>query len=94
MQVEISYELSAGKNAENKYRGRNRYLEKIKGIDKAVEITKTKMLKIDKQKLKKPDIEIQKKEIKNKEWFEKFKWFYTTNNFLVIAEEMQRTMSN
>ena len=85
MQVEISYELSAGKNAENKYRGRNRYLEKIKGIDKAVEITKTKMLKIDKQKLKKPDIEIQKKEIKNKEWFEKFKWFYTTNNFLVIA---------
>lgn len=85
MQVEISYELSAGKNAENKYRGRNRYLEKIKGIDKAVEITKTKMLKIDKQKSKKPDIEIQKKEIKNKEWFEKFKWFYTTNNFLVIA---------
>ncbi|HOW29177.1 MAG TPA: NFACT RNA binding domain-containing protein [archaeon] len=85
MQVEISYELSAGKNAENKYRGRNRYLEKIKGIDKAVEITKTKMLKIDKQKLKKPDIEIQKKEIKNKDWFEKFKWFYTTNNFLVIA---------
>jgi predicted ribosome quality control (RQC) complex YloA/Tae2 family protein len=85
MQVEISYELSAGKNAENKYRGRNRYLEKIKGIDKAVEITKTKMLKIDKQKSKKPDIEIQKKEIKNKDWFEKFKWFYTTNNFLVIA---------
>jgi predicted ribosome quality control (RQC) complex YloA/Tae2 family protein len=85
MQVEISYELSAGRNAENKYRGRNRYLEKIKGIDKAVEITKTKMLKIDKQKSKKPDIEIQKKEIKNKEWFEKFKWFYTTNNFLVIA---------
>ena len=27
MKIEINYELSAGKNAENKYKGRNRYLE-------------------------------------------------------------------
>jgi predicted ribosome quality control (RQC) complex YloA/Tae2 family protein len=85
MQVEICYELSAGKNAENKYKGRNRYLDKIKGIDKAIEITKTKMQKIEKQKSKKPELEILKKEIKDKEWFEKFKWFYTQNGFLVIA---------
>jgi len=85
MQIEINYEISAGKNAENKYKGRNRYLEKIKGIDKATEITKNKMQKIEKQKNKKPPLEIQKKEIRNKEWFEKFKWFYTTNGFLVIA---------
>ena len=79
------FDLSAGKNAENKYKGRNRYLEKIKGIDKAVMITNKKMSVIDKAKEKKPKLEIRKKEEKSKEWFEKFKWFYTSNDFLVIA---------
>lgn len=85
MEIEINYELSAGKNAENKYKGRNRYLEKIKGIDRALEITKKKMQQLEKETSKKPKQEIKKKEEKNKEWFEKFKWFYTSNGFLVLA---------
>jgi predicted ribosome quality control (RQC) complex YloA/Tae2 family protein len=85
MEIEINYELSAGKNAENKYKGRNRYLEKIKGIDKALEITKKKMTLLEKEKANKPKLEISKKEERNKEWFEKFKWFYSTNGFLVLA---------
>lgn len=85
MEIEIIYDLSAGKNAENKYKGRNRYLEKIKGIDKALEITKNKISNLEKEKTKKPVLEIRKKEERNKEWFEKFKWFFTTNGFLVLA---------
>lgn len=85
MQIEINYEISAGKNAENKYKGRNRYLEKIKGIDKALEITKTKISKLEKEKANKPKLEIAKKETRHKEWFEKFKWFFSTNGFLVLA---------
>lgn len=83
MQIEIIYDVSAGKNAENKYKGRNRYLEKIKGIDKALEITKKKMSLLEKEN--KPKIEIKKKEERNKDWFENFKWFFTTNGFLVLA---------
>ncbi len=85
MEIEINYELSAGKNAENKYKGRNRYLEKIKGIDKALEITKQKTCLLEKAKEKKPKFEIKKKEERTKEWYEKFNWFFTTNGFLVIA---------
>lgn len=85
MKIEINYELSAGKNAENKYKGRNRYLEKIKGIDKALDITKNKISLLEKQKANNPKLEISKKEKRNKEWYEKFKWFFSTNGFLVLA---------
>jgi len=85
MEIEIVYDISAGKNAENKYKGRNRYLEKIKGIDKALEITASKMILLEKEKAKKPKLEIKKKEERNKEWYEKFKWFFTSNGFLVLA---------
>lgn len=83
MQIEIFYEQSAGKNAENKYKGRNRFLEKIKGIDKALLLTTKKLNKIEKAKT--PDLVLQKKEEKNREWYEKFKWFFTTNGFLVLS---------
>lgn len=85
MQVELNYELSAGKNAENKYKKRTRYLEKIKGIDKAMQITKAKAENLKKELEAKPGLSIKRKQTRNKDWYEKFRWFFTTNDFLVIA---------
>ncbi len=87
MEIEIKYKLSAGKNADEKYSFRNKYKSKIKGLDKAVDITTKKLNSLEKDiKETKQNIHIKKKEIKlNKKWYSKFRWFFTSNGFLVIG---------
>lgn len=87
MKVSINYTLSAGKNAENKYLERNKYKSKVDGVLKAIEITNKKInLQEDKIKEKEENKVILKKKVSlKKEWYHKFRWFFTKNNFLVLA---------
>jgi len=87
MKLDINYNLSAGRNAEEKYLERNKYKSKLKGAIKAIDITHKKIkdqeknieLKIKERK------EIVKRVVRKKEWFHKFRFFYTSSGFLVLA---------
>lgn len=76
MKTKIFYNLSAGKNAENKYQERNKLKQKLSGLFRAMQ----EYSKLPKQK----KISIPKTQIK-KHWFHKFRFFFTTNNFLVLG---------
>jgi predicted ribosome quality control (RQC) complex YloA/Tae2 family protein len=63
MDVEINYELSAGKNAEKKYQLRNKYSQKLKGVLSAIEITKKKIINQEKEEENKKNRISQSKKI-------------------------------
>ena len=86
MDIEINYNLSVGKNADNKYKLKNKYVSKIKGLDIAIESTKKKLEKLNKKvDVKKSGLVVEKKKAITKKWYSKFRWFFTTNGFLVLA---------
>ncbi|MFH0905916.1 MAG: NFACT RNA binding domain-containing protein, partial [archaeon] len=85
MDVEIYYELSSGKNAELKYKTRDKYKLKLEGLKKAIKIIEAKdnvaQKKIsDNKKLINIDIKT-----RAKQWFEKFRFSYSINGFLIIG---------
>ena len=64
MEIEINYELSAGKNAEKKYKQRNKYSQKLKGVLHAIEITNKKIKDQEKKdENKKQEITLAKKKL-------------------------------
>ena len=86
MDVEINYNLSIGKNADNKYKLKNKYESKIKGLDIAMEFSKKKLDKLNKKvEVDKINLIVEKKKSIIKKWYSKFRWFFTTNGFLVLA---------
>jgi len=88
MDVEINYSLSAGRNAENKYNERNKYKGKLSRLENALKITENKLIEKDKEikskRAKTVFIKKQEKKTEN-QWYHKFRWFNTTNNYLVLA---------
>jgi predicted ribosome quality control (RQC) complex YloA/Tae2 family protein len=84
MDVEISYLLSAGKNADAKYLLRNKYKQKLKGLERAIAVTKEKLKNIEQESRQTVKPETIKATIEKK-WYEKFRWFFTTSNFLVVG---------
>ncbi len=81
MEIEIYYNKSAGKNADLKYKQKQKIEQKIKGLKKAQKNTQEKQ-----QQIERPEKQQLKKIIKrDKEWYEKYRWCFTSNNYLVIA---------
>ena len=87
MKLEIDYTLSAGRNAEEKYLERNKYKSKLSGAIKAIEITNKKISLQEKniQEKIKEKVSVTKKVDIKKEWYHKFRFFFTTNGFLVLG---------
>jgi len=79
MKIEIDKALSIYENAA-------KYFEEAKKLKKKAENLKNKIEGI-KRKLEDIEIKIveRRKKEKKKEWYEKFRWFFTSNNFLLIA---------
>lgn len=80
--------LGAGKNAENKYTERNKYKNKLSRLKMAIKTTENKLLKKNIEiKENKEKILFEKKKEKTilNQWYHKFRWFFTTNNYLVLA---------
>lgn len=80
MKITLDYTISLQENASNYFQKAKIAKKKIEGATKAIEIAKKKIEKEEKLQ------EIAKKKIvRQKQWFEKFRWFYTTNGFLAIG---------
>ncbi len=83
MEIEIDITKSAQQNANDYYSKQKKLIQKNKGIEKALKFMNKKLEKLKSKK----SIDKIKNIIKQqeKEWFEKFHWFFATNNMLVIG---------
>jgi predicted ribosome quality control (RQC) complex YloA/Tae2 family protein len=83
MEIKIDFTRSAQDNADDYYKKSKKLVLKKQGAEKAVMVLKDRLAKVEKANL-----ELKKKmpvKIVEKEWYEKFHWFFTSNNLLVIA---------
>jgi len=87
----IDFRLNAARNAEAYYQESKKAKEKIKGLRPSIEKTKSEIksvLSAIKEKkfalhIQEPEAKIKAK--KEKAWYEKFRWFKTSEGLLVIA---------
>ena len=86
MDIEINFKKGAGKNADDKYKLKLKFEHKLKGLDIALNKIRLKLEGVKTNfENKTDDGAIKKINIRSKEWYEKFRWFYTSNNRLVLA---------
>jgi predicted ribosome quality control (RQC) complex YloA/Tae2 family protein len=85
--LNIDPKLSIPENAENYYEKAKKAKKKTKGALIAIENTKKQLEKIkSKKELAMENVSIPKKrEKKNLKWYEKLRWFITSDNILVVA---------
>lgn len=87
-EIEIDFRKSVEENAERYYEKAKRMKKKILGVKEAKEKQKRRLEKIpeviENGKMEK---DIGKREVKKKrrKWYERFKWFITSDGFLVVA---------
>ena len=91
MRVSLDFTKSVEENAASYFEKAKKAKKKIDGAGKALEISQHKMnkllLKRDDEKIAEQDAE-EKEKLKvdrKKEWYEKFRWFYSSEEFLVIG---------
>jgi len=87
--VLIDPKLSLNKNAAKYYEEAKKIRNKIDGAETVIRETKKKLDKLEKEKGKivKGVEKRSPREVVTvkKEWYEKFRWFYTSNNFLAVG---------
>ena len=82
IEVPLDFRKSVSENAEQKYGESKKFQEKLKGAQEAALQKKHEL-----QTMKKPDIIEEKKKAKNQKqwWFERFRWFISTEGNIVVA---------
>lgn len=86
MKIRLSIEKSVQENAAHYYEQTKEMREKTKGLETAIAETKKEMEKTQKEEKKKAEQKKESVKVKReKEWYEKFHWFYTSGNQLVIG---------
>ena len=80
MKIKIFYDKSVEENAEIYFEKSKKIKKKIESLKKKIQEFKERLNKI-KEKEKGNLIKIKK----NKQWYHKFRWFFTSNNLLVVA---------
>ncbi|HEV8289906.1 MAG TPA: NFACT RNA binding domain-containing protein [Candidatus Norongarragalinales archaeon] len=87
MKIKLDYRKHLHDNAQVYYEEAKKFKAKSEGVKKAIKDTERKIEEATKhaarEELSKPTIRI--KEARKKEWFEKFRWFFTSTGKLVIA---------
>jgi len=82
----LNLKLSAQENAADYYEKAKKAKDKIEGIKKAMEQTMVKLEKARLEALKKMEAASKPLPLKRKkEWYEKFRWFISSEGFLVIG---------
>ena len=84
MQIEVDFTKSAQENADDYYKKAKKLTTKKEGAEKAIKELKQRLGKAEKE-VKAKEKERGPIKIREKEWYEKFHWFFTSNNMLVIA---------
>jgi predicted ribosome quality control (RQC) complex YloA/Tae2 family protein len=82
MEIEIDFTKSAQDNANDYFKRSKKLIIKKEGAEKAIKDLRKKLLEAE-SNTKKTERKIIKME--KKEWYEKFHWFYTSNDMLVIG---------
>src|SRR3989339_1414200 len=84
MKITISLKKGMQENANDCFEASKKAKRKLVGLENAIKNMEEKLRKAkEKHEFSMERAEILKK--RKKEWFEKFRWFFTTNNFLVIG---------
>lgn len=84
IKIEIDYSISVEKNAEYYYQQAKFSKDEIERVKRAIMETEKKISEIEKGKPK-MEYEDSFKKKRKKEWYEKFRWFFSSDNFLVLA---------
>ncbi len=80
MKIELDIRKSLEENAEAYFLAARKARSKIEGARKAIELAKK-----NKESAPSEVVVNKPKPLRKKDWFEKFKWFFTSNGLLVIA---------
>ncbi|WP_297507096.1 ribosome rescue protein RqcH [Thermococcus sp.] len=85
--VKLHLDRSLGENAELYYEKAKKFRHKYEGALKAYEDTKRKLEEVEKliEEEMKKELNVKKIERRKKKWFEKFRWFVSSEGFLVLA---------
>ncbi len=85
--VKLYLNKSLGENAEIYYEKAKKFRHKYEGALKAYEDTKRKLNEVEKliEEEMKKELNVRKIERRKKKWFEKFRWFVSSEGFLVLA---------
>ena len=83
MKIKIDFTKSAQENANDYYAKSKKLAQKVAGAGKAITELKSRLEKAQEGVLPKEKKVIRK--VTEKEWYEKFHWFYTSNGMLCIA---------
>ncbi|HVC58582.1 MAG TPA: NFACT family protein [Candidatus Acidoferrales bacterium] len=82
MEIKIDFTKSAQENANDYYSRAKRLIQKRAGAEKAIKDLEKK-LKVEESKEKEQKKRIMK--VVKREWYEAFRWFFTSNNMMVIG---------
>ena len=85
MRITIDITKSLEKNAADYFEKAKKAKHKLEGAKQALKESKNKLAKLEQELKIKQEKEKNKKPPRKKSWYEKFRWFYTSENFLVIA---------
>jgi len=83
----LDLKKSIEENASDYFEKAKKIKKKIKGAEQALQenLKKLKDLEAKKEKFDDEESQAEKIEERNKEWYEKFRWFYSSDGFLVIG---------
>ncbi|WP_010477537.1 ribosome rescue protein RqcH [Thermococcus zilligii] len=86
-EVKLHVDRSLGENAELYYENAKKFRHKYEGALKAYEDTRRKIEEIEKliEEEMKKELNVRRIEGRKKRWFEKFRWFVSSEGFLVLA---------
>ena len=79
--AEINIDEKITDSANKYYKLSKKMIKKTEGVKKAINITLEKIKKADSQKIEKLEV----KTIREKEWFEKYRFSFTRNGLLILA---------
>ena len=81
MEAELDYTKSAQQNAEDYFERSKEAKRKLEGAEQAVKRLEKRIAELDSEKIE--GRELRKKE--EKEWYEKFYWFFASDGRLAIG---------
>ena len=84
MRITLKLEKTLEQNAASYFAKAKKAKKKIEGALVALEQTKTELERIEKKKALEEQQQ-QEKESRKKEWYEKFRWFITSSDFLCVG---------
>ncbi len=82
--ITLNLDKTLEQNAAIYYDKAKKIKKKIEGAKEALEITKAKLKKLEKEKQKEEKQEVKAAKTK-KEWYDKFRWFFSSDGLLVIG---------